>query len=205
VACFNRMYVVVTESIGEQVAAGAFGDPEWMARLDLVFANLYLRALDPASPPPRAWAALIERRSDPRVTSLQFALAGMNAHINHDLPLAVVATSTQLNTSPGTGSHHADFEHVNAILARVEPVIRQSFTDAILQALDRTVPGLQDVVANFDMVKARETAWANAETLWALKHGALGLDAAFVDSLDHLVGFAGRGLLVPLVFSPDAA
>jgi hypothetical protein len=202
VACFNRMYRVVTASIEQHVTAGVFGDPEWMARLDLVFANLYLSALDPAGTPPRAWAALIERRSDSRVTSLQFALAGMNAHINHDLPLAVVMTSTQLGTSPDAGSHHADFEQVNSILAGVEPAIRQSFMDAVLQALDRTVPGLEDVVANFNMVNARETAWANAGTLRALNGASAGLSAAFLDGLDHLVGFAGRGLLVPLVFSP---
>ena len=52
------------------------------------------------------------------------------------------------------------------------------------------------------MVKARETAWTNAETLWALKQVSFGLEAgpgrSFLDGLNHLVGFASRGLLVPL-------
>jgi len=199
VACFNRMYRVVSQAIQAQVTSGSFGDPAWMARLDLVFANLYLSALADPTTTPRAWAALIERRSDARVTSLQFALAGMNAHINHDLPIAVVSTSEALATSPDASPHHADFEHVNTILASVEPGIRQSFSDAVLQSLDHAVPGLQDVVANFDMVKARETAWANAATVWALKQASPALAANFLDGLDHLVGFAGRGLLVPLI------
>ena len=70
--------------------------------------------------------------------------------------------------------------------------------DALLKAADRAAPGLQDVVANFNMVKARETAWANGETLWALRQVSSSLEASFLDGLDHLVGFAGRGLLVPL-------
>src|ERR1700738_5238460 len=109
--------------------------------------------------------ARTERRSLP----LQFALAGMNAHINRDLPVAVVTTCEEFKTSPDMGSHHADFERVNTILALVEPAIRKPFSNALLDAADRAAPGLQDVVANFNMAKARETAWSNATTLWALK------------------------------------
>jgi hypothetical protein len=200
VACFNRMYRLVIESVQAHVAAGFFGDPAWIARLDIVFANLYLSALrQPSQEAPRAWAAVVERRADQRVTPLQFALAGMNAHINRDLPVAVVTASADLATSPEAGTHHLDFERVNTILATAEPIIRRAFSDALLQAADRAVPGLQDVVANFNMVKARETAWKNAETMWALRHVSPALEADFLEGLDHLVGFAGRGLLVPLL------
>ena len=88
---------------------------------------------------------------------------------------------------------------VNTILASLEPAIRTSFETGLLQTADHAVPGLQDVVANFDMVKARETAWANAETLWALQRTSPALQSVFEQGLDHLVGFAGRGLLVPLL------
>jgi hypothetical protein len=200
VACFNRMYRLVIESVQAHVATGFFGDPAWIGRLDIDFANLYLgAAIAPqTADTPRSWAALLDRRSDGHVLPLQFALAGMNAHINHDLPIGVVTTCAGLSTSPDAGPHHADFERVNGILASVEPVIRKSFSDALLNEVDRSAPGLQDIVANFSMVKARETAWANARTLWALKEASSGLAAEFVDGLDHLVGFASRGLLVPL-------
>ena len=36
----------------------------------------------------QAWAPLVERRATRGVLPIQFALAGMNAHINHDLALA---------------------------------------------------------------------------------------------------------------------
>jgi hypothetical protein len=203
VAYFNRMYRVVTEAVQAHQDAGAFGDPAWLSHLDVVFANLYLAALRdwPERPQqvPRAWAAVMERRADVRIAPLQFAFAGMNAHINHDLPLAVVMTSTDLGTTPGTAPHPDDYQRINDVLASVEPTIRGQFENDLLRALDAAAPGLQDVVANFNLLKARSAAWVNAQTLWALRQSSGDLASGFMDGLDHLVGFAGRGLLVPLL------
>ena len=43
---------------------------------------------------PVAWRPLVETRSQAR-EPIQFALAGMAAHINHDLPIAVFSTSEE--------------------------------------------------------------------------------------------------------------
>jgi hypothetical protein len=196
VACFNRMYRQVTESVQAHLGAGTFGDPEWMRRLDVIFGNLYLSATAANANAPRAWLALLERRADPRVTPLQFALAGLSAHINRDLPLAVVLTCAELNTTPSVGEHHADYQRINTVLMAIEPAIRATFLS------DIPAPGLQDVVANFNLLKARYTAWLNAESLWALRQLAPAQEATYLDSLDHLVSFANRGLLIP-VLPPD--
>jgi hypothetical protein len=105
-------------------------------------------------------------------------------------------TCAQLNTSPDAGSHHADFQRVNAVLATVEPAIRAAFEDAVFEA---AAPAVQDVVANFNLLMARETAWVNAETLWLLRQLSPAQGAVYLDGLDHLVGFAGRGLLVQVL------
>jgi hypothetical protein len=198
-AYFNHMYWLVTVAVRDNIGQSTFADPDWMAALDVAFGNLYLDAvrasvLSPSGVPP-AWAALVERRTDTRVAPLQFALAGMNAHINRDLAVAVCSTCHQLGTSPDAGSHHADFQQVNSVLATVEPGIRQSVEDTFATQI---FPGLQDVVANFNMVKARETAWTQARTLWFLQQISPLEGNAFIAALDHLTGFAGRGLLVPL-------
>lgn len=204
-ACFNRMYRRITELVLAQVGAGFFSDQAYMDRLDVVFGNLYLAAVNASVAQPgqvaRCWSALLERRTDTAITPLQFALAGMNAHINHDLPMAVVATCSDLVTTPDSGSHHADYERINAVLAGVEQEVRQSFESKPLLLVDQSVAGAADVVVNWDLVKARETAWANANVLWALRQSAPGLAGGFLDALDHLTGFAGRGLLTPLVAS----
>ncbi len=203
---FNRMYQLVTQSISTTLSASAFADPAWTTRLDVVFGNLYLDAVrnsvQAPNQVPRAWAALLEQRMQSSIAPLQFALAGMNAHINRDLPVAVVMTCRQLGTAPNDGSHHADFFKVNDVLAQVEPQIRELVEGEPLAQADHLFPGLQDVVGNFNMVKARETAWVNAETLWALDELAPSTGAAYLDGLDHLAGFAGRGLLVRLNRSP---
>jgi hypothetical protein len=202
-ACFNRMYRQVTVAVQGRLAADFFADPAFMEHLDVAFGNLYLDAVRASVTQPervpRSWAALLEQRGNPRIAPLQFALAGMNAHINHDLPIAVGNTCRDLRSPPDAGSHRADYERVNPVLADLDGSVRESFETGPLLRLDRNVRTLADIVVNWDIVHARETAWANAEALWGLRQGAGPLAETYLDGLDHLVGFAGRGLLVPLV------
>jgi len=202
VACFNRMYLTVTREVGARMETGFFADPVFMDRLDVVFANLYLAALDgwaaDADSVCRSWRSLLARHTRADVAPLQFAVAGMNAHINHDLPLALVATGREAATELGAGSHHDDFQKVNALLAQLSQAIRQSFETGVIADLDRRCPGLENVVGNFSITAAREVAWDNANTLWHLGDNRF-LSDPFLDSLDRLVAFAGNGLLTPLL------
>ena len=49
----------------------------------------------------------------------------------------------------------------------------------------------------WNVERARDAAWVQGEALWALR-GVGFLERRYLDTLDRLVGFAGRGLLVPL-------
>jgi Family of unknown function (DUF5995) len=200
-ACFNRMYLIVTETVRKHVTAGFFADPAFMTHLDVTFVNRYLTAIstDRSSPgrAPRAWKVLLDNRSDPGLAPMQFALAGMNAHINFDLAAAVVETCEQLSTDPDSGSHHEDFEKVNQILDRLDQQIRESFEQGDLLALDREFAGLEDLMGGFSITAARETAWVNAQVLWKLRDERL-LSRTYLGTLDRGVAFAGRALLVHL-------
>ena len=117
-ACFNRMYLEVTRQVNSQLGQGFFADPVFMSHLDAVFANLYFAAASTAgdlAAVPLAWRPLVEQRAAAGIEPVQFALAGMNAHINHDLPLAMVSTCTALATSPDAGSHFADYQKVDQL------------------------------------------------------------------------------------------
>src|SRR5580700_11559560 len=84
-ACFNRMYLDVTQQVNSRLGQGFFADPAFMTQLDVAFANLYFAAAGTAGIPaaaPLAWRPLIERRATAGIEPVQFALAGMNAHIN---------------------------------------------------------------------------------------------------------------------------
>ena len=198
---FTGLYLAVTEAVDEK-AAQAFEDGPFVRWLDVVFANLYFAALRnalfAAGPVPKAWAPLIEARDRPGVLPLQFALAGMNAHINRDLPLALVATCEARRVEMRQGSpQQRDFQRINALLRSVEGRVKQELVTEALRNFDVALGEVDDVIAMWNVERAREAAWTHAEALWAIR-GLSDLRAHFVETLDRLVGFGGRGLLRPL-------
>ena len=87
-AYFNRMYLGVTQQVNNELGQQFFADPAFMTTLDVAFANLYFGAAAAGHPAAvrLAWRPLIERRAAAGIEPIQFALVGMNAHINYDLP-----------------------------------------------------------------------------------------------------------------------
>src|SRR4051812_45988913 len=90
---FAGTYARTTRAVGEAVAAGRFEDGDWVDRWDVVFAALSLDAVEaprraPASPPWPWRLAFGARRGLP---PLAHVLLGINAHINYDLPQALIA------------------------------------------------------------------------------------------------------------------
>ena len=199
VACFTRLYLTFTRGVQERLAQAAFDHPTFLSALDVRFADLFLAAAE-ARAIPRAWAPLFESRARRGIAPLQFALAGMNAHINRDLPIALVETCREQGVSLADGSpQHADYLRVNALLASVESRIKQEYLTGFLHDLDRLVHRvhrLDDVAAMWNVVRARDAAWTNAQALWALRDEPE-LSARYLTTLDRTVGLAGRGLLVP--------
>lgn len=198
---FNRLYLRVTVSVGSAVSGTTFHDPAFLTRLDVVFANQYFAALTAGSPDatraPSAWRPLLQARHRSGISRLQFALAGMNAHINRDLPDGIVRAFADLGGDPITDDRRAqDFDSVNAILERVEEAVKTEFTTGIVGVVDRVGGRADDAVAMWKVRKARATAWTNAQVLWGLRHIPRLRDRFFGD-LDSLVGLLGRGLLQP--------
>ena len=204
VACFARLYREVTEGVNAELERQTVADARFIAQLDVCFAGLFFSAFDahhrkPGSEPP-AWRPLFAGQSARGVAPLQFALAGMNAHINRDLPVALVTTCRALTLDLSeTTPEHADFVRVNTLLAQVEQKIKRSYVTGWLAAVDRLVhrfDRIDDVVAMWDVARARDAAWTNAQALWAL-HGDPALESEFLGTLDRMVGLASRGFLIP--------
>jgi len=194
---FLDVYRTVTALVAVRVTDATFHDPAFTEDLDVRFADLFLavpRDIDAQRPVNKAWAPLVERRALAGILPVQFALAGMNAHINHDLALAVVATCEARGVSPDDGSVHADFERVNGVLAEVVRPIRQSFLDQHVVAAGRPLSPVADLVSNFSIDKARDAAWASALLLWAVRRSPVARVAR--DALARTVGLVGRQLLV---------
>jgi hypothetical protein len=197
-ACFNRMYLDVTSQVNSQLEQGFYADPTFMSQLDVTFANLYFAAADMAAEPagvPLAWRPLLERRGAEGIESVQFALAGMNAHINHDLPVAMVSTCAALGTSPEAGQHFADYQKVDQLLDAAEQAIRQSFESARELAVDRHLSAVATLICNWSINSARDLAWNNARLLWAVRNDPHA-HALVLDSLAASTAVASRMLLV---------
>ena len=197
-ACFNRMYLDVTSQVNSQLGQGFYADPAFMTELDVTFANLYFAAADMAGDPaavPLAWRPLAERRGAAGIEPVQFALAGMNAHINHDLPMAMVSTCTALATSPEAGQHFADYQKVDQLLDAAEQSIRQSFESALELAVDHHLSAVATLICNWSINTARDLAWNNARLLWVVRDDPLAR-GLFLDSLAASTALASRMLLV---------
>jgi hypothetical protein len=200
VSCFNKLYLAVTTNVMTAEGGPAFADVAFLNALDVAFANLYFAALanlETGVEPPRAWAPLFAARARVDVAPLQFALAGMNAHINRDLPVALVATFVARGTPMSRPSPQAaDFDRVNDLLAQTEATVAVEYFTPLMKDLHRVFDGVDDIVANWSVREARGSAWTNGAALWHLRvFPALSRD--YLDALDGIVGFAGRGLLVP--------
>lgn len=202
VAIFNRMYLTVTERVASILAGPVgdpprFADPESMAALDVSFANLWLTAYAAGAARgtvPHAWRPLFEARATGRLP-VQFAVAGMNAHIEHDLPIAVVDTCQVLGLEPP--DLRRDYEAVNAVLAEVESEVRRSFLDPLGREVDDRIGPVVHLLSTWNIDKARDLSWVSVELLWALRRTTF-LRDRFVDSLGHTVGMTSRALLTPL-------
>lgn len=196
VAVFNRVYLSVTEEVARRLGTGAFPDAHSAATLDVRFAERYLDAVEPGPEGRRApacWRPLLQYRRHPGVHPLQFALAGINAHIGHDLALALVDSCHALGCEPA--DLEDEFDAVGDILVSLEERIREELMPGpdLLQIGDP----LTHLAGSWSLERARDGAWATARALWALRH-LPGVAAEFGERLDGAVGLVGRVLLTPL-------
>ncbi|MFH8287424.1 DUF5995 family protein [Streptomyces antibioticus] len=196
IAVFNRVYLAVTSEVDRRIDSGRFGDARATATLDVQFAERYLAAVDAAlgdGRPPACWRPLVQMRRHPGVRPLQFALAGINAHIGHDLALAVVDACRSLGCEPG--DLEDDYERVGDVLVALEERIREELMPGpdLLQIADP----LTHLLGAWSLERARDATWTAARALWALR-GLPDVAREFTDRLDTAVGFAGRMLLTPL-------
>lgn len=204
VACFNRMYLSVTRLLGGSLAEGFFADDAFTERLAVVFAGLYFDAVDAdlaGIRPHPVWTPVFGGRGDRRVWPAQFALAGMNAHIAHDLALAVVATCEERKRSPYVRSVHADYLKVNELLERVEAEIREAYEPPLLRLATKDAEALEHILSTFSVARARDAAWATALTLWAQRDDPI-LRRATLSMVSAAVVMIGRLLVTPIVPPP---
>ncbi|OQD54200.1 hypothetical protein BM536_019245 [Streptomyces phaeoluteigriseus] len=203
IAVFNRVYLAVTEEVVRHIDTGRFPDARAAVTLDVRFAQRYLAAVDAATAdhrPPACWRPLFQLRRHPGVRPLQFALAGINAHIGHDLVLAIVDACQRLGCEPA--DLEDEFDRVGDVLVALEERVREDLMPGpdLLQIADP----LTHLLGSWSLERAREATWSAARALWALRR-LPDVAGEFTDRLDAAVGFAGRMMLTPMTDWPGGA
>jgi Family of unknown function (DUF5995) len=197
--CFNHMYLGVMQHIAQRLSQGFFSDPVTMTHLDVVFASLYFAAADAEEPPaaPAAWRPLLDRRAQAGIEPVQFALAGMNTHISHDLPIAIATTCADLSFAPTVTVFRDDYQKVDQILDAAEQSARESFESGAILAADQHLRSVVNLIANWNLNQAREIAWNTALALWEARDLPLAGDLLRA-SLGRAVAATSQLLLVAL-------
>lgn len=177
VRAFNAVYLRITEGVRDLARSGEFRDRDFMEALDVEFARLYFSALhswtvDRSSA--AAWAYLFElEHMGERHSDLEGAVLGVNAHINHDLRIALVRTN-RLKPCPSptaTITRRRDYELINDLFKEaIDPVFDQLTAklpgpkSVIWQIVDILSGPLDELIFHAAVVKCREMAWDLAQS-----------------------------------------
>jgi hypothetical protein len=196
-AIFLTVYCLMSREMRRRIQSGEFRDGDWVARYAVCFANYYRAALDGYERGlriPKSWQIALSATQEPNGLVLQDALLGINAHINHDLALAL----TDVSIEPDRAGRHQDHLRVNEVL--------RSLTDAVadrvsrlyaagLAGVDACAGMLDEEVTNFSFEIARENAWESAV---ALTNARLEIErAAFRRLLDVRAAAVARLIRLP--------
>ena len=167
---FHATYHRTTIAVAEELKRRGFTDPEWVERWDVAFADLYLDALE-ASLAGRAltrpWQ--IAFNAPPDLPPLRHVLLGMSAHINYDLPQALIAviSTEQFDDAALLARREADHRAIDNVLAA-----RVAAEDDELTSLSGPAPLLDRLLRPFNRLgtqrflrEARAKVWANAIAL----------------------------------------
>src|SRR3990172_2736016 len=180
-AVFLRSYRIITGAVQEAVGDTSFADQQWLTALDVQFAQEYFDALDgfeAGRPIPRCWQLAFDLATQRRTSVLGDLILGMNAHIVHDLPIAL----WKLGLGGGTRAlRQQDFKGVDDLLARRIDGVQQQICRRYslgLWLLDRVTRRADELYTDTSLRAARARAWTDGLAL---------IDAADLPSREGLL------------------
>jgi len=167
---FHATYLRTTIAVAGDIERGGFLDAGWVQRWDVAFAELYLDALEASlagERPARPWD--IAFGAGAGLPALRHVLLGMNAHINYDLPEALLAVISDEDFRDETLITRREADHraidralVSRVGAEADELARIS---GPVPRLDRMLRPLSQLGTRRFLREAREKVWANAIAL----------------------------------------
>lgn len=201
---FHATYARTTRAVADEIARGGFTDNEWVHRWDLAFADLYLDALAAdrgGTEVPGPWRVAFDTaRREPWLPPVRHVLFGMNAHINYDLPQAILAVIDEAGfDDPALLRRRlADHRHLDEVLlSRIGPEQEQLDTVTQRTLLDRILaPANRSATARF-LKESRAKVWRNARALDRARRAGGSAYPDMVAELERLCAERVRDLVQP--------
>jgi hypothetical protein len=157
---FAVLYCKVTEKVREGINQGDFENGPRMEKLDVVFANRYIKAYftyKKNEHPSSCWEVAFKDSDKYWLIVLQHLLLGMNAHINLDLGIA----AAQVCPNEEINNLEDDFNKINEILASLVGNVETALSDIwpTLKWILKKTQKIDTFLINFSMNTARNGAW----------------------------------------------
>ncbi len=160
---FACTYRSTTIAVLQGVQNNKFEDGARMIALDIAFANRYFEALENYQKNKKctnAWFTAFEASKNDQLLVMQHILLGMNAHINLDLGVSAASIMPLGNISPLRN----DFNKINEVIASINQKVEDSLSEICysIEYIDQFMKNADNIILDFAISKARETAWATA-------------------------------------------
>jgi hypothetical protein len=166
---FLGTYLRTTEAVGEAIDRARFEDPEWVEEWDVSFAEFYLRAHDAdldGDRVPRPWRLAFDASAE--LPPLAHVLLGINAHVNYDLPQALLAVITDDDFIDRflMDRRRRDHERIDGVLAgRVGAEDDELAASGPRSLLDQVLTPLNRLASQRFLREARQKVWHNTVEL----------------------------------------
>jgi hypothetical protein len=169
IGLFTTLYREVTIQIKQGIANGSFQNGERMEKLDVIFANRYLKAYyqyKACEKPSECWEFSFQQTGSYWPIVVQHLLLGINAHVNLDLGIA----SAQVCTPENIEDLKSDFDQINTILSNLVGSVEKCLIKIwpTLSIILKLSGKIDNFFIDFSMKTARDGAWKFANEFVAL-------------------------------------
>jgi hypothetical protein len=201
---FVTAYVLITQETKRRIEGQQFEDGAWVTRFAVSFANRYRVALvhyenNELNLVSKSWIASFDTSSQGSGLVIQDLILGINAHVNHDLPVAL----NDVSIDPDRELRHRDYTAVNDALTTAITPVRAQIEKLYAPGLglfDPLLDPLENELTSFSFEKAREHAWAEGVALANAQNEQERDDR--LESIDEQSGVLAQLILAPTAENP---
>lgn len=163
IGLFTTLYREVTMQIKNGIETGLFENPERMEKLDVIFANRYLKAyylFKAGEKASECWEFSFIKGEEYWSIVVQHLLMGINAHVNLDLGIACA----EVSTPESIFDLHSDYNKINEILSNLVNGVEECLVEIwpTLTYILKLTGKIDNFFIDFSMKTARDGAWKYA-------------------------------------------